>query len=275
MTYPDVTGRVTAVLVGSALTLAAVLSPTAPAGATVDSNSGVFWFLDGKYSITRPYEEESFQFGTAGDTPLSQVNSQYDGVWRPSDQRFRFDINNDLVTDYSVRYGAPGDIAVAHPHDELQPGEPVPFPLLGLPQIGVFRPSDGRWRLDRNLDGRTDEVVAYGTAGDVPLFGDTNGDHQVDLVMYRPTNNTFYIDTNRDGRSDRRVAFGTTGDVPFLASNGWFPPKSSIGTYRPSDRKVRVDENFDGRTDGTRVVHETEADITAGAQLLGVQMSNG
>jgi hypothetical protein len=66
--------------------------------------------------------------------------------------------------------------------------------------MGVFRPSNGVWFLQ---DGT---ITAFGTAGDVPVWADYDGDGTNDIAVFR------------DGiwftEGQPAVAFGTTGDVP-------------------------------------------------------------
>lgn len=79
---------------------------------------------------------------------------------------------------------------------------------------GLFRPSDGTAYLrNSNTTGPADIQFAYGTANDLPVVGDWNGDGVDTLGIFR--NGVFYLrNSNSTGPADIAVAFGTTGDLP-------------------------------------------------------------
>lgn len=64
----------------------------------------------------------------------------------------------------------------------------VSVEAVDLPQVpvfGVFR--DGLWRLDYNRDGRPEQTIQFGEAGDTPYVGDFDGNGMVDLAVIRRT----------------------------------------------------------------------------------------
>jgi len=51
----------------------------------------------------------------------------------------------------------------------------------------VFRPSTGRWYIERNAS------VGFGTTGDVPLALDVNGNGKAQLTVYRPSETNWWV----------------------------------------------------------------------------------
>jgi len=71
----------------------------------------------------------------------------------------------------------------------------------------------------------------YGSAGDMIVNGDYDGDGVADAAVYRPASGTWYIQASRDGY--RSVQFGLPTDVPVAAdydSDG----RTDIAVWRPS-----------------------------------------
>jgi hypothetical protein len=59
---------------------------------------------------------------------------------------------------------------------------------------GVFRGPEGRWYLDHDCNGTTDQTVLLGTNNDLPVVGDWTGDGVTDLGVYRPSIGRIYLD---------------------------------------------------------------------------------
>jgi hypothetical protein len=103
-------------------------------------------------------------------------------------------------------------------------------------KIGVFR--NGSWYID--LVGNytwsgcgPDGCYDFGTAGDIPIVGDWNGNGNVKLGVF--TNGTWYLDINGnnawDAGVDATIPFGAAGDIPIVGDwNG--TGKSNIGVFR-------------------------------------------
>jgi hypothetical protein len=89
-------------------------------------------------------------------------------------------------------------------------------PAYGLrAELALRRPATTQYFLDYNYDSTPETAVTFGTATDVALVGDVNGDGLTDLVLFR--NGVWYGSTQQNNVVDRVFAFGAPGDVPLLA----------------------------------------------------------
>jgi hypothetical protein len=92
------------------------------------------------------------------------------------------------VIDHTFRNGTRGDKPVS--------GD---FNGDGIATVGLFK--DGRWRLDRNGDGKwnrdVDDLFEFGRPGDVPVVGDFDGDGIDEIAVIR--GNRLIIDSNHNG----------------------------------------------------------------------------
>ncbi len=81
---------------------------------------------------------------------------------------------------------------------------------------GQFRPTNGFVYLRNTNDtGIADNQFFYGTANDVPLAGDWNGDGVDTIGIYR--NGTFFLrNSNSSGFADLQFPFGAAGDIPLV-----------------------------------------------------------
>jgi subtilisin-like proprotein convertase family protein len=95
----------------------------------------------------------------------------------------------------------------------------VPFP--DLPNVGVYRPSTGRWFFPGQ------PAIDYGLAGDLPVPGDYNGDGIRDVAVFRPSNGTWYVS------GGITAVWGAPGDIPVPADyNG--DHITDMAVFRPS-----------------------------------------
>lgn len=83
--------------------------------------------------------------------------------------------------------------------------------------------------------GVADDMFRFGTANDVPLYGDFDGDDDRTPAVYRPSNRTFYWSNNADGTGPvQTMTFGTGGDRPVVGD--WDGDGvDSFGVFRPSN----------------------------------------
>jgi hypothetical protein len=114
-------------------------------------------------------------------------------------------------------FGTSGDIPVVGNWDGA-----------GVSKIGVFTPTTGMWTLDTSGNGqfdgcRIDKCFGpFGTAGDVPVVGDWNGDGTTKIAVFRATSGEWFLDMNGNGHwdgptVDKYIAsFGQPGDLPLV-----------------------------------------------------------
>jgi hypothetical protein len=197
---------------------------------------GVFrnghWFV-----LTRPFTVAArvvvHGYGAAGDLPLAgrfdraltsakfQESSSRVALFRraeeASDSAFFLRMLRADDADLYLRPGADGT--------------PLAADVDGTGRSALLLYADGIWQVDRNLDGVTDEIYAFGgVQGDVPLVADVDGDGHADLAIYR--GGAWYISTGRDGQASIfRVFGGAPGDIPVLGDiNG--DGHADLGVYR-------------------------------------------
>ena len=96
--------------------------------------------------------------------------------------------------------------------------------------IGIFRPSNGQWWLNRGF-GQTFSTT-FGTGADRVTPADFTGDGKVDIAYWRPSNGTWYIFRSED-YSYYEAPFGTLGDIPVA---GYFDNdfRADLVVFRPS-----------------------------------------
>jgi hypothetical protein len=91
----------------------------------------------------------------------------------------------------------------------------------GDSDIGVFRPSIGRWFIRGGIS------PTFGQDGDVPVPADYDGDGDTDIAVYRPTTSQWLV------RQGITATFGQTGDVPVPADYDG-DGDTDIAVFRPS-----------------------------------------
>lgn len=134
--------------------------------------------------------------------------------------------------------------------------------------IGVFRPSQGRWFLDTNHDGKTELSIGYGINGDIPVPNDYDGSEGlVDLAVFRPSQGRWFIDTDRSGRTNIGVSYGTNRDIPVPGDyNG--DGITDLAVWRPSAGRWFIDTNRNGVSD-LSVAYGMNGDIPVPADYDG------
>lgn len=176
-----------------------------------------------------------------GSSLLSQaaIPSQL-GVFRPQTGQWYLDFSGNRAWDRCGPdgclgpFGAPGDLPVV--------GD---WSGNGIPKIGIFRPVDGRWYLDRNgnsaWDGcGTDACLGpFGSAADRPVTGDWTGSGTVRFGVFRPATGEWFFDLNGNGQWDGCTTdgclgpFGAPDDLP-VAGDIDGDRITEFGVFRPS-----------------------------------------
>ncbi len=179
-----------------------------------------------------------------GLIPRATVTGDYNGDARSDVAVFRPSTGTWYVRgQWSLRYGAPGDIPVPADYRGIRASTPA-----------VFRPSTGSWYLYGVGQ------VSWGQVGDIPVPADYNGDGRTDVAVYRPSTGTWYV------RGLFTVTYGVPGDIPAPADyNG--DGRAEVSVFRPStgtwyvrggtairmggrgDRPVPADYDADGRAE--------------------------
>jgi hypothetical protein len=128
--------------------------------------------------------------------------------------------------------------------------------------IGIYRPSEGKWRLDLNGNGKWDSCNAdgclepfLGTADQVPVVGDWTGTTTTKLGVFNPSTGRWKLDLNGNQEWDTCAVdrclgpFGVSGDLP-VAGDWSGTGRARIGIFDPSTRMWELDLNGNGVLDG-------------------------
>ncbi|HRI05067.1 MAG TPA: VCBS repeat-containing protein [Pyrinomonadaceae bacterium] len=135
--------------------------------------------------------------------------------------------------------------------------------------IAVWRPSSGYWYI-KGGPGSTQTTVGWGSAGNIPVPGDYDGDGKTDFAIFDPSTSQWWVFNSSDS-SYGSITLGTTGDVTakadydgdgktdravFRASNGnWYIYQSSTSTTvtktlgTSGDKVAPADYDGDGKAD--------------------------
>ena len=169
--------------------------------------------------------------------PVSMTPGDFDGdhqtdlaVFRPGTGYWYILSTADYRMYTSVQWGAPTDVRV-----------PADYDGDGIADIAVWRPEElfgsasGLWFIMSSRAGfRASPVSQWGTAGDVPVPGDYDGDHQADLAVWRPSTGTWFVKTAASGfTSSWFVQYGALGDIPVPADYDG-DGTTDLAVWRPS-----------------------------------------
>lgn len=173
----------------------------------------------GSFPIVKELSTEKLVIGTFQPQVTTRVNRKNvtkKGVWN-------FDLDGDgnvdqCSTDQCVEnFGQAGDLPVIGDWNGT-----------GGEEIGIFRPSNGLWYLDRNGNGKWDgtsrdlQLGPFGQTGDSPIVGDWDGKGKVRIGVYRASAGQWFLDLNGNGKWDGCTTdaclgpFGQTGDLPVV-----------------------------------------------------------
>jgi len=166
-------------------------------------------------------------FGISGDVGVagdwSNFGASAVGVYRPSTGYWYLDANGNGQWDGCAVDRCFGPFGL--PTDQPVVGD---WTGTGTAKIGIFRPSEGRWYLDKNGDGKwggcsVDLCVGpFGSSGDRAVVGDWTGTGTTKIGIFRPSDGRWYLDLDGQGgwsgcSTDACLGpFGTSGDVPVV-----------------------------------------------------------
>ncbi|MHB8846709.1 MAG: FG-GAP-like repeat-containing protein [Nitrospirota bacterium] len=106
------------------------------------------------------------------------------------------------------------------------------FDSDGKNDIAVWRPSDGNWFIISSSNGMQN-VVNYGTNGDIPVLGDYDGDGKPDIAVWRSSDGNWFIKNTSTG-VENVTNYGTTGDISVPGDYDG-DGKTDIAVWRSSD----------------------------------------
>lgn len=227
----------------------AMASWNAPGGRPVDDWIGLYQ-ING---LNSAYLGKQYTGGaTTGSLAFTLPNQA--GIYQ-----FRYLLNDGLT---SVAASAPINVTA---------GRPPIFDFDGddKTDIGIFRPADGTWWINRSSNGST-FALQFGLNTDGIVPADFTGDGKTDIAVWRPSTGEWFVLRSEDS-SFFSFPFGTNGDVPvpadydgdgradpavFRASNGtWYIQRSgdngvTIQQFGAgADRPVPADYDGDGKAD--------------------------
>lgn len=118
----------------------------------------------------------------------------------------------------------------------VQPSQSSDFDGDGFPDSAVFRPSTGTFYILNSRDS-TVRIVAWGTAGDIPVDGDFDGDGKTDVGINRSSTGAWWI--SRSSAGQLVVPFGLSADKPVVGDYDK-DGSSDIAVWRPSNGNYYV-----------------------------------
>lgn len=233
-------------LVGVAVVLVALLSPSGAVASKADDDVGLVDSTTGRWYLHHEHPDggdgvTSFLFGNPGDAPFvgdwDCDGTDTPGLYRRSDGYvYLRDSNSEGMADATFFFGDPGDVPVA--------GD---FNGDGCDTVSLYRPSEGRAYIVNTLGehggglGAADYSYYYGNPADTPFVGDFNGDGVETLGLHREsTGQVFLRNSHTEGAADIAFYYGIPGDK--IIAGAWRQHDDAladtVGIYRGGDRSV-------------------------------------
>ncbi len=212
-------------------------SPT-PAAAPARQFNGTTWadITDGATSATLPFvingttgtqcgiglTSAAASFGVAGGSGSTAVVVPAGCAWTASSNVPWITLNGTVTGTASgtLAYTVAQNRGIARTGTITVSGQTFTVtqaaPTFRASTPGQFRPSNGFVYLRNTNDtGFADREFFYGTANDIPVAGDWNGDGVDTIGIYR--NGTFFLrNSNTSGFADLQFPFGAPGDIPIV-----------------------------------------------------------
>ena len=138
------------------------------------------------------------------------------------------------------------------------------FDSLMADKIGVYRPQNGDWFLDRNGSGAwegcaVDLCIQFSAGqGTAPVVGDWTNSGTTRIGFFVAQSSEWFLDANGNGAWDGCAidicsSFGDTGDVPMTGR--WMQnSEDRVAVFRPAQKKWYLDRN------GNEVLDRCKAD---------------
>lgn len=194
-----------------------------------DGKTDVGLFRNGNwYGLSSVSGYRIDHMGEAGDKPLVGTFLEYGPFFHNAEtwlvRGIRSGVPTWFIWSTTVAYGA-----------ITLPGEqPADRPIIGdfngdsWDEIGYFR--NGLWYIGFPEGSPLDRTLQLGTAGDVPVPADYDGDRQTDYAVYKPSKGTWTIKQSSDGTT---ISFrwGQPGDIAVPADYDG-DGKTDIAIYR-------------------------------------------
>jgi hypothetical protein len=167
-------------------------------------------------------------FGDSSDIPLvgqwTRGGEDRIAIFRPSEKKWHLDSNGNETLEPCKKDKCPV-LSVYQAGDLPLIGD---WAGRGTSQVGFFRPSTGEWFLDRGANSKWNGckkdvcAASFGSAGDIPVAGDWNGNGISKIGIFRPSSGEWFLDLNGNGAWDGPAldlyvsGYGQAGDIPVV-----------------------------------------------------------
>jgi uncharacterized cupin superfamily protein len=161
-----------------------------------------YWSLDylgvGTYSTT--YNPYTYPNPDYEHTPVV-------GDWN-GDRKTEIGVYNSLNGDWNLDFDRNGEWWNSGSDKWYNLGGSGWIPVVGdwngdgTTKMGVYRATEGTWRLDYYGNGSVIKAYSFGTSGSTPIIGDWNGDGKSKIGVYNTNNGDWNLDYDGNGLWD-------------------------------------------------------------------------